>query len=646
MVWGPNNKLWVTDRSGIVSIVDPNSGERTTILDVTDSVFNFAEIGLLGLALHPDFVDTPYVYVVGIYLTPNSLEELYDTRITRYLYKDNSLVEPEILHSHIQFGGFHAGGRIIITQDRKLLLARGESTNKLAAQDSSALWGKLLRFNLDGSIPEDNPFPDSPVWAYGFRNPQGLTQDADGTIYTAEHGPDTDDEINIIEKGRNYGWPLVAGYCDKESEQIFCDSLNCAEAYFSTIGNTYGMCAVETYHGTLFPEFDNKIIATSLKSARLHVIPRNITAPARPEEVRILGYTIGRISDICSSPDGRIFLCSRNMDGKANVGYPLPEGDIIVELLPSVSHEKLRLNIPEKTDTILLKLGDSKLYPVNIKNESGFVVPITNWWTVNEVPDEIIPWVFSGNPWLPTTHEYSFLVNLTAKKEPQSTMQLVLYSDSTQETIRQNLVVISAFPVATFTEDTLLTQSIPGTGSMYPVKVVNRGNATLRIQGVRYKGEARGEYTQQLFPIPVICAPGDSVIIDIEFKPTDEYSHREAKLELIIEEPAQVDNLTLIASSKIESVGSEPVAAINMSFDILPPYNTNRKQLRITSDLLGNYRLRCSSVTGEEVLNYIFSHQEREQILELNMEQLPSGTYMILIEGTNARASQSYIHVR
>jgi hypothetical protein len=110
----------------------------------------------------------------------------------------------------------------------KLLISTGDAANQSTPQNVNSLNGKVLRLNLDGTIPSDNPIVGNPLWSYGHRNAQGLVL-GNGILYSSEHGPANDDEINIIEKGRNYGWPQVQGFCNSGSEQSFCSANNVKE---------------------------------------------------------------------------------------------------------------------------------------------------------------------------------------------------------------------------------------------------------------------------------------------------------------------------------------------------------------------------------------------------------------------------------
>src|SRR5690606_13055391 len=137
---------------------------------------------------------------------------------------------PYIIFDNIDGANNHNGSRLVISPDKKLIFTTGDAAITSTAQNLNSVNGKTLRINLDGTIPGDNPIQGNPVWTWGHRNPQGLVYSPDSTIlYSSEHGPSSDDEINIIVKGRNYGWPNVHGFCDNSNETAFCSDSNVVE---------------------------------------------------------------------------------------------------------------------------------------------------------------------------------------------------------------------------------------------------------------------------------------------------------------------------------------------------------------------------------------------------------------------------------
>jgi glucose/arabinose dehydrogenase len=168
----------------------------------------------------------------------------------------NEWVEKEELISNIPGAKLHNGGRLKIGPDGKLYVTTGDALNPDIAQDRSSLGGKILRMNLDGSIPHDNPFPQSYVYSYGHRNPQGLAWDEQGTLYSSEHGQIAHDEINKIEPGQNYGWPVIQG--DETAEGMMRPLFHSGNDTWAPSGMSYhqGKLYVATLAGSRIMAFD------------------------------------------------------------------------------------------------------------------------------------------------------------------------------------------------------------------------------------------------------------------------------------------------------------------------------------------------------------------------------------------------------
>ena len=245
MVWGPDDHLWITERTaGRVTRVLPSDGSKTTAIVITDLLTD-GPGGLLGMALDPGLLKTAghdYVYVAYTYdADADPATVTRRTKIVRFTYDRGAHVlgHAKDILTGLPAGTDHQGGRLVIGPDRKLYFTIGDlgadqlanfckpnraqsvpTVAQLQARDWSLYEGKVLRLNLDGSIPPDNPTiagVRSHIYSYGHRNPQGLVFAPDGKLYESEHGPNTDDEVNVIRAGRNYGWPHIAGYQDDQS---------------------------------------------------------------------------------------------------------------------------------------------------------------------------------------------------------------------------------------------------------------------------------------------------------------------------------------------------------------------------------------------------------------------------------------------
>ena len=201
ILWGPDNHIWMTERYGRVSRVNPETGTQDVILDLSSDVYQNSESGMMGMVLHPDFSTKPHVFIAHTYLDASKIRE----RLVRYNYDGSSLTAADTLVEDIVGNTTHIGCRLLILPDNTLLMTTGDAQNQSLPQDRSSLSGKVLRMNLDGSIPADNPDSSSLVWSSGHRNAQGLWLAPNGKLYSSEHGPTTDDELNILMPDRNYG---------------------------------------------------------------------------------------------------------------------------------------------------------------------------------------------------------------------------------------------------------------------------------------------------------------------------------------------------------------------------------------------------------------------------------------------------------
>lgn len=305
ILWGPDNFIWMTERNGKISRVNPATGAVTPLLTLTE-VTAQGEGGLLGMVLHPDFATTPQVFVAYDYMNGSSYQE----KIVRYTYNGGALTAPQIIIDNIKASGIHNGCRLLITPDRKLFITTGDASDQSNPQNKSALNGKVLRLNLDGSIPADNPTAGSPIWSFGHRNPQGLIY-ANNILYSSEHGPDTDDEINIIEKGRNYGWPSVTGFCNTSSEQSFCSANNVREpiqAWTPTIAPS----GLDYYDKDQIPQWKNSLLLAVLKNSRLIQLKLNTARTGIDSTFEFYVNKYGRMRDVCISPEGKVYVCTDN----------------------------------------------------------------------------------------------------------------------------------------------------------------------------------------------------------------------------------------------------------------------------------------------------------------------------------------------
>ena len=401
IAWGPDDHLWVVERRGKrVTRVDPLDGSRSVVLNIPEAYQASGQDGVLGMALHPELLQETgqdYVYLAFVYDADAGPAIVRRAKIRRYTYDPHSqtLGSPVDLLADLPASDDHNAGRLVFGPDRKLYYSigdqgsnqRGNKCNRNRAQDLpsaaevlandfSKYQGKILRLNLDGSIPADNPTiggARSHIYSYGHRNPQGLAFGPDGQLYSSEHGPKTDDEINLIQAGKNYGWPYVAGYQDDQayvygnwsaSSPVPCSSLEYSpftippsvpqqresawhdpdfipplKSLFvvpddynfqdpACAGREYicfpslALSGIEVYaagaHG--IPGWSNSILAASLKKGTLYRLPlsddgRSISGDAIP-----LFRTTNRYRDLAIAPDKQTIYIATDKGDAAGPG--------------------------------------------------------------------------------------------------------------------------------------------------------------------------------------------------------------------------------------------------------------------------------------------------------------------------------------
>jgi glucose/arabinose dehydrogenase len=201
ILWGPDNFIWFTEREGRVNRLNPATGEVTLVATIPDVATTTDFNGLLGMVLHPQFDTNPYVYVVYNYFAPS---DTMLEKVVRFTYDGTTLISPVILLDSIigkKNGNYiHNGSRLVISPDMKLFISTADANHRYELpQNRNRVNGKILRINLDGSIPADNPFGNA-VWASGFRNPQGLVYATNGKLYNSMHGESTDDRDQYYRK--------------------------------------------------------------------------------------------------------------------------------------------------------------------------------------------------------------------------------------------------------------------------------------------------------------------------------------------------------------------------------------------------------------------------------------------------------------
>jgi len=317
MAFAPDGRLFVTERPGRVRIVNVAAATSEVALTLDDA-FTQGEAGLLGVALDPDFAQNRLVY---LHYTARAGSGAVN-RIVRYREAGGRLGERIVLLDSIPAGTIHDGGRLRFGPDGLLYATAGDASNQNLAQDVASLAGKILRINRDGSSAPNNRF-SSPVYSYGHRNPQGLDwHPATADLWAAEHGQTGNDEINAIQSGANFGWPRIEGAATMPG-------MESPVAFFNPAIAPSG---VSFYRGQRFPLFANNLFVATLRGTHLLRLTVDTSTRRVTAQERLLDGTFGRIRDVISGPDGYLYLCTNNRDGR---GSPAASDDRILRMVPA-----------------------------------------------------------------------------------------------------------------------------------------------------------------------------------------------------------------------------------------------------------------------------------------------------------------------
>ena len=370
ILYGPDGKLWMTEREGIISRVDIATGNKEVLLDIQNVVYASGEAGMLGMVLHPNFPQTPYLYVTYTFGNSSTIRE----RMVRYTFDTDTLISPTIYLDSLPGFNTHIGCRMVIGPDNKIYMTTGDVQNQPSAQDVNAVTGKVLRLELDGSVPNNNPIPGSYIYSWGHRNAQGLAFGPTGILYSSEHGPNTDDELNIIEEARNYGWPTVTGYCNTTTELNFCADSNVREpllAWTPTIATS----DLIYYDHPAIPEWQGTLLMTVLKNKQLKQLSLNAAGDTITSDVTYLSNQFGRLRDIVAGPDGTIYIATNG----ANWGNTDPGTHSIIRLKNNAYQSPLVVTLH---DTLRICGSDSVTITATV---TGGTAPYSYQWEHNSI---------------------------------------------------------------------------------------------------------------------------------------------------------------------------------------------------------------------------------------------------------------------
>ena len=315
VAWGldflPDGRMLVTEKPGRLRIVENGALVPTPVAGVP-AVWAEGQGGLLDVAVHPDYATNGWIYLSYSDPRPDGSAM---TAIVRGKLKDGAFVDQQTIYKApaelYRTGGNHFGSRLVFDSGY-LFFSIGERGQQDDAQDVSRPNGKVHRIFDDGRVPDDNPFVGKPgalatIWSYGHRNPQGLATDpATGLLYDAEHGPRGGDELNLVQKGRNYGWPVITYGMNYDGTPI--TNLTAKEGMEQPVNYWVPSIAVSSiafYKGTKFPKWDGQLFLGALAQEELR---RLVLADGKVTHQEVLFKGVGRVRDVVSGPDGYIYV--------------------------------------------------------------------------------------------------------------------------------------------------------------------------------------------------------------------------------------------------------------------------------------------------------------------------------------------------
>lgn len=289
----PDGGMLITERPGRIRYYDVVEGLREEPLLTLPQVEHRGEGGLLGITIHPSFEISPYVYVYYTYLSDSALRN----RVSRYTMDGLNLTEEEIIIDAIPAASIHNGGRIRFGPDECLYVTTGDAAHPELAQSLESLAGKILRITDDGGIPVDNPFSGSPVYSLGHRNPQGLAWDLRGWLWATEHGAQATDELNRIQPGLNYGWPVITG--DQTMRGLEAPTLHSGR---------------ETWAPSGMAHLNGHLYFAGLRGQSLYRLglENDITLE------RYFRGEFGRLREVVSEAGGTLYVLTSNRDGRGS----------------------------------------------------------------------------------------------------------------------------------------------------------------------------------------------------------------------------------------------------------------------------------------------------------------------------------------
>ena len=319
--WGmaflPDGSLLVNDISGTMYKVFPNGERKIEIKGVPD-VYYRGQGGLLDVEIHPNFEENNFVYISYSDVIDKPFKNISFTAVAKAELIEDELKNLRVIYrtndAHYSSSPYHFGSRIAI-DEKYIYFSIGDRGKQNDAQDKFLPNGKIHRINLDGSIPIDNPFLDrngnpSSVFCYGNRNPQGLAFDSSGRLWELEHGPKGGDELNIIEKGKNYGWPVITYGVNYNGTKI--TDITHKEGMEQPVWHwtpSIAVCGMKIYKGEEFGSWNGNILVTSLK---FEYLERVVVNDRKMVEREIIYEPGSRVRDVEIDPLGNIYVALEN----------------------------------------------------------------------------------------------------------------------------------------------------------------------------------------------------------------------------------------------------------------------------------------------------------------------------------------------
>jgi glucose/arabinose dehydrogenase/mono/diheme cytochrome c family protein len=322
--WGiaflPDRRLLVSERPGRLRIIEPGKGIVETIGGLP-AVWAQQDGGLLDVAVHPDYAHTGWVYLAFAESGPTAGTSA--TRIIRGRIRDGKLVEQQTLFqpkpAQYWEGNIHYGSRFFFDRAGFLYYSIGERGHREEAQSLASPYGKLHRIRDDGTVPSDNPFVQTPgavpsIWSFGHRNQQGIAQHpVTGELWATEHGPRGGDELNIIQRGHNYGWPIITYGMNDDgtpiTDLVAQEGMDQPVTYWTP---SIATAAIEFYVGDAFPKWKNQLFLAALAGQQLRRIELDGHKVVKQE---ILFNDLGRVREVVGGPDGYLYVALNTQFG-------------------------------------------------------------------------------------------------------------------------------------------------------------------------------------------------------------------------------------------------------------------------------------------------------------------------------------------